>query len=105
MLLNSSGMLLAKLLGMLSRLGGVLPIAKGMLSVTGMLSLVGMLLAEIAGMLWRSFSVLLVLLWYVTSVGRYVTSLSVCYAEKLCKIYSDVFLICSHSMLPLKYNT
>ena len=62
MLLDSSGMLLAKLLGMLSCLGGVLPMAKGMLSLLGMLSVTGMLLAEVAGMLWQLFSVLLTLL-------------------------------------------
>jgi len=61
MLLKSSGMLLADLTGMLSRLGSMLPVSKGMLLLAGMLSSIGMLLAEIAGMLRESFSVLLTL--------------------------------------------
>jgi hypothetical protein len=51
MLLDSSGMLLAELLGMLSRLGSMLPISKGILSLKGILSSAGMLLAELLGML------------------------------------------------------
>ena len=53
MLLESSGMLLADLTGMLSRLVSMLPVSKGMLSS------VGMLLPEVAGMLRELFSVLL----------------------------------------------
>ncbi len=51
MLLESSGMLLAEVAGMLSRLASMLPVSKGMLSPAGMLFLVGMLLAEVAGVL------------------------------------------------------
>jgi hypothetical protein len=54
MLLDSSGMLLAELTGMLSRLVSMLPVSKGMLLP------VGMSLAEVAGMLRKS-SVLLAL--------------------------------------------
>jgi hypothetical protein len=64
MLLDSIGMLLAELPGMLSRLGSVLPMSKGMLFYLdsmlpmseGMLSPAGILLA---GMLHKLFSVLL----------------------------------------------
>ena len=55
MLLDSGGMLLAELTGMLSRLVSMLPVSKGMLSPAGML------LAEVAGMLRKLFSVLLAL--------------------------------------------
>jgi hypothetical protein len=54
-------MLLADLTGMLSRLVSMLSVSKGMLLPAGMLSSVGMLLAEVAGMLRESFSVLLTL--------------------------------------------
>jgi len=58
MLLDSSGMLLADLTGMLSRLGSMLLMSEGMLPL-GMV-LARMLLAEVAGMLRELFSVLLV---------------------------------------------
>jgi hypothetical protein len=48
-------MLLAELTGMLSSLGSMLPMSEGMLSLPGML------LAEVAGILRKSFSVLLAL--------------------------------------------
>jgi hypothetical protein len=59
MLLDSSGMLLAELPGMLSLLSSVLPMSKGMLSPAGIL-LAGMLIAEVAGMLRKAFSMLLI---------------------------------------------
>jgi hypothetical protein len=62
MLLASGDMLLAELAGMLSRLGSMLPVSKGMLSVAYLLLadmlLTGMLLAEVAGMLRKLLSVL-----------------------------------------------
>jgi hypothetical protein len=62
MLLASGGMLLAEIAGMLSRLGSMLPVSEGMLSLTDMLLadmlLTGMVLAEVAGMLRKLLSLL-----------------------------------------------
>jgi hypothetical protein len=84
MLLYSSGMLPADLTGMLSRLGGILLMSEGMLSIPGMS------LAEIAGMLRKLFSVLLALPSMLPLGGMLL--LGVCYHLEVC--YQPQCLLC-----------